>query len=103
MVHSRILFTAGLNLFTGETDMRYCFGLKSKLITLANCLLLSGFINVLPAAEKDGYSKGELLFSLQVKSILAEKCFACHGEDPKTVEGEFVLNSREKMLLGGES
>ncbi len=83
--------------------MRYCFGLKSKLITLANCLLLSGFINVLPAAERDGYSKGELLFSLQVKSILAEKCFACHGEDPKTVEGEFVLSSREKMLLGGES
>ncbi len=48
-------------------------------------------------------SEGERLFSLKVKQIISSKCFACHGEDPKKIKGEFDLTTREGLLKGGES
>ncbi|MBI1900196.1 MAG: PSD1 domain-containing protein [Planctomycetia bacterium] len=39
----------------------------------------------------------------QVLSLLKEKCFACHGDDPKKIESKLNLKSREGMLKGGES
>ena len=47
--------------------------------------------------------EGERLFSLKVKQIFSSKCFACHGEDPKKIKGEFDLTTREGLLKGGES
>ena len=45
----------------------------------------------------------EQLFVYEVFPILQEKCFACHGEDPKKVEGDFDIRSLDGMLAGGES
>ncbi|MGA0029767.1 MAG: PSD1 and planctomycete cytochrome C domain-containing protein [Opitutales bacterium] len=42
-------------------------------------------------------------FTLKVLPLLKEKCFACHGDDPKKVKGQLDLRSRETMLKGGET
>lgn len=46
-------------------------------------------------------SKGEKLFALKVKPLLAEKCNACHGDEPDKIKGEFDMRTREAMLKGG--
>ena len=46
---------------------------------------------------------GEKLFALKVKSLFAEKCLACHGEDPDDIGGDFDMRSRGTMLEGGDS
>ena len=48
-------------------------------------------------------SSGEKLFALKVKSLFAEKCIACHGDDPDEIAGGFDMRSRESILKGGES
>ena len=46
---------------------------------------------------------GERLFTLKVQPLLKEKCFGCHGNDPKDIRGDYNLMSLEGMLKGGES
>lgn len=48
-------------------------------------------------------SDGEKLFSLKVKPIFAQKCMACHGDDPKKIKGDLDMRTRESLLLGGET
>ena len=50
----------------------------------------------------DEVSDGEKLFALKVKPLFAEKCGACHGDEPEKIKGEFDMRTRESMLLGGE-
>ncbi len=45
----------------------------------------------------------ERLFAVEVKPLLAERCFACHSEAPDVTLGGLVLTSRESMLRGGTS
>jgi len=47
-------------------------------------------------------TKGEKLFALKVKPLFAEKCNACHGDEPEKIKGEFDMRTREAMLKGGE-
>ncbi|MEO0445169.1 MAG: PSD1 and planctomycete cytochrome C domain-containing protein [Verrucomicrobiota bacterium] len=47
-------------------------------------------------------TEGEKLFALHVKPLFAEKCAACHGDDPGKIKGGFDMRSREAMLLGGD-
>lgn len=61
-----------------------------------------GATEYLTAAEPVA-SKGELLFALRVKPLLAQKCFACHGSQPDDLQGALDLTSRAAMLRGGES
>ena len=44
----------------------------------------------------------EKLFALQVKPLLADKCFSCHGDDPDKIKGDLSLLTRADMLKGGE-
>jgi mono/diheme cytochrome c family protein len=48
-------------------------------------------------------SVGEKLFALKVKPLFAQKCMACHGDDPKKIKGGLDMRSRESLLLGGET
>ena len=48
-------------------------------------------------------SEGEKLFALQVKPIFAEKCNACHGDEPEKLKGDFDMRTREALLKGGET
>lgn len=53
-------------------------------------------------ASAEGPSEGEKLFALKVKPIFAEKCNACHGDDPKKIKGDFDMRTREAILKGGD-
>ena len=53
-----------------------------------------------PAIQKQSAEKQ---FAVHVYPLLNRKCFACHGADPKKIEGELDLTSRKGMLKGGES
>ncbi|MDF2376916.1 MAG: PSD1 and planctomycete cytochrome C domain-containing protein [Verrucomicrobiales bacterium] len=47
-------------------------------------------------------SKGEKLFALHVKPLFAEKCNACHGDEPDKLKGDFDMRTREAILKGGD-
>ena len=51
-------------------------------------------------SDSKGYPKGEMLFALEVKPILANKCFSCHGDDPEEIEGGLDMTTREGLLKG---
>jgi len=48
-------------------------------------------------------SEGEKLFALKVKPLFAEKCLACHGDEPEKIKGDFDMRTRESMLRGGDT
>lgn len=50
----------------------------------------------------DDVSEGEKLFALHVKPLFAEKCNACHGDEPEKLKGDFDMRTREAMLKGGD-
>lgn len=47
-------------------------------------------------------TEGEKLFALKVKPLFAEKCNACHGDDPEKIKGDLDMRTREGVLAGGE-
>jgi mono/diheme cytochrome c family protein len=48
-------------------------------------------------------SQAERLFATKVLPLLKARCLACHGGDPKKIEGELDLTSRDGLLKGGAS
>ncbi|MDA0810374.1 MAG: PSD1 and planctomycete cytochrome C domain-containing protein [Planctomycetota bacterium] len=77
--------------------------IKNMIPKILPLLALSAVFNASVVAHGAEPSDGEKLFALQVKSLFAEKCIACHGEDPDEIAGGFDMRSREAMLKGGES
>ncbi len=59
-------------------------------------LLLPHFASAVEPTE------GEKLFALHVKPLFAEKCNACHGDEPDKIKGDFDMRTRESILKGGE-
>ncbi|MFY0652569.1 MAG: PSD1 domain-containing protein [Cyclobacteriaceae bacterium] len=45
----------------------------------------------------------EKLFTFQIYPLLESKCFACHGDDPKEIEGDFEMLTYASLVKGGES
>ncbi|MDF1753588.1 MAG: PSD1 and planctomycete cytochrome C domain-containing protein [Verrucomicrobiales bacterium] len=58
---------------------------------------------VFQAAQGNEITKGEKLFALEVKPLFAEKCLACHGDEPEKLKGDFDMRTREAILKGGEA
>jgi mono/diheme cytochrome c family protein len=54
-----------------------------------------------PAADDVG--TGEKIFALKLRPLFAEKCMACHGDEPDKLKGDFDMRTREAMLKGGEN
>jgi len=66
-------------------------------------LLLSGILLGPATVRSEGeFSEGEKLFALKVKPLFAEKCNACHGDEPDKIKGDFDMRTRESILKGGE-
>lgn len=55
------------------------------------------------AMAADDVSDGEKLFALKLRPLFAEKCLACHGDDPDELGGNFDMRSRKGLLAGGDS
>ena len=72
---------------------RSCFPAIAFLCVLI--FLNIGYANNLSDAEKVEF------FNSQVKPVLEQNCFQCHGEGAE-VEGGLQLTSREKILKGGD-
>ena len=70
-------------------------------LTLAVCALLGLFVGC--GGGEMTQEEAELLFAHEVYPLLETKCFACHGDDPDEIEGDFDMRSRENLLAGGES
>ncbi len=62
-------------------------------------LCVLSFLNICPANNLSDEEKSEF-FNSQVKPILVQNCFQCHGGSAE-VQGGLELTSREKMLEGG--
>ena len=45
----------------------------------------------LPASTT--FADGAVDYASQVKPLLAQKCFACHGDDPEKIKGELAALS----------
>ncbi|WP_419189975.1 PSD1 and planctomycete cytochrome C domain-containing protein [Stieleria marina] len=54
-------------------------------------------------AATSEWGDGEMLFALKVSQLFADKCNACHGDDPDNIEGGFDMRSRESILVGGDA
>ncbi len=58
-------------------------------------LFLFSFINIAPAELID--------FNRDVRPVLADKCFACHGGDAKSLKGDLRLDLRDKATAPAKS
>ncbi|MBI5395900.1 MAG: PSD1 domain-containing protein [Verrucomicrobia bacterium] len=69
-----------------------------------SAIVLSVCCSILPpaVAAESGGDAGQL-FTQRVLPLLKEKCFACHGDDPKKMKASLDLRTRATMLKGGES
>lgn len=75
----------------------------SDRLRLISCVIFFSSVVVCSAEQPAKVTKGETLFALKVKPLLAAKCFACHGADKDEIEGELDLTSRDAALRGGET
>ena len=50
-----------------------------------------------------GAAEGRLEFNRDVRPILSDACFACHGPDTNKIKGGLRLDSKEAALKGGKS
>ena len=70
------------------------------LLTLLVSFCLTGFSPYHAAANEP--TEGEKLFALKVKPLFAEKCMACHGDEPEKLKGGFDMRNREALMHGGD-
>jgi hypothetical protein len=70
-------------------------GSRTRLAALATLIAVASVPRIIPAAGPD--------FQRQVRPILVDKCFACHGQDEKHREGSLRLDLRESILKGGDT
>ena len=73
----------------------------------SNLAIVLGLLVIPSVFAQPEATDADRLFALKIKPLLSEKCFGCHGLDPKTgkekFKGRLDLRSRDAMLKGGES
>ncbi len=68
-----------------------------RLLTLSPFLLLTSFLQLELCAESRP-APGDIEFNRDIRPILSERCFSCHGPDPSAPKTTFRLDTREGIL-----
>jgi hypothetical protein len=82
----------------GEVRLMRC-GLRAGSLFL----LLSAALVWLALPVSSWAAEDRVDFQRQIRPLLADKCFACHGRDAEHREGALRLDDREAALKGGDS
>lgn len=59
-------------------------------------------LTVLPSASVTAFA-GPVSFNFEVRPILSDRCYFCHGPDAAKQKGELRLDHRDSALAGGKS
>lgn len=73
--------------------------LTSPLTTLVGVVALTAW----SALGLEGLAAEKVDFQRQIRPLLIDRCFACHGHDAEHREGGLRLDQREAALRGGDS
>ena len=76
--------------------IRFRYGARISLLTLTVVVLLSGFCSGRAARAED-----VLTYNRDIRPVLAEKCFTCHGPDSAARKGDLRLDQREAAVESG--
>ena len=66
-------------------------------------LWLAGLFSCQPALHDSTSVDPEALFVFEIKPLIEQKCFACHGDPNKEIKGELDMRTWEGLSQGGES
>jgi len=73
-------------------------------VALATCSQWTGVSNAdEPDRVTSNVEESAVLFVRHVRSMLKEKCYGCHGDDPADIEGDLDVGSLSALLAGGSS
>lgn len=70
-------------------------------MTLNSTCFLS--LSLIALVVSPAFAEGKIDFNRDVRPILSDNCFACHGPDKGKIKGELRLDDRNLALKGGES
>ncbi|MBA4020052.1 MAG: hypothetical protein C0483_23035 [Pirellula sp.] len=56
-----------------------------------------------PAADAKSDAHGIEFFEAKIRPVLAEKCYSCHSADAKALRGGLLLDTKQGVLIGGDS
>lgn len=78
-------------------------GLHSPRNRLPSFALLCAVVSFAPPASAEAAEPAKLEYNRDVRPILADACFRCHGFDPHTREAQLRLDVRDAALRPAES
>src|SRR5688572_3038566 len=82
-----------------------------QLLTLLACVALSGTGGSPVSFAAPGQdlaapplpAEGLEFFETHIRPVLAERCFECHSENAKVLQGGLRLDTAERLRAGGDS
>jgi hypothetical protein len=76
--------------------------IRATLLAAIGCVFC--VVSVSRAEEADAFSAADLeFFEKEIRPLLAERCFECHGPDVDKPKGSLRLDSRQSLLAGGDT
>ena len=69
-------------------------------VLVLTTVLWSGSV---PAAEAAADEDGLAFFEKRIRPVLVEHCYRCHAADAKSVRGGLVVDTRDGLIIGGDS
>ncbi|MCE9607685.1 MAG: hypothetical protein K8U03_22585, partial [Planctomycetia bacterium] len=74
---------------------------RQLLIALVLLATFSVALPVRAASELD--REGLKHFEAKIRPVLVEKCYSCHSAGAKALRGGLLLDTKEGLILGGDS